>query len=791
MHKIAMVALLGGLTAGVQAQVLLGGFQGAGDPTDAGWSNPNGGASITTDTNCAFVSGAVPGYAQSLAISCAGHAGSFGYPSLKLSFSPSQVQAFNTNSWITFTFSVPTNNAGGYSQIYNLAFNASTYGYNNHSWSTAMETGVTNADSAGSGPGFGLFNNSPVQTQVVTVNYSDITNAIISGGEGFLQMTLQGNQGGGAPVTPAWYLNNVVLSTKPFGTSASATVYVVDDFSTNGVSPLNATNDDYFDNTNGESYISGSITNVYGNWFGGGFTSLNWSTNDTATNPASGSLQLNVNPAGGQWVLHHPDYSQNLLVNSLVYTDVEMDVMFDPSSASSISGGSTNYGPLRIGVRESGAFGQDWFYYPPVITNGNNGWVHIVAPLSATDANQQQWGELLLGMDPSINGWNGTGAQIIYVDNIVFKGPLVTVTIPPPTLSVQKAIPGLRLYASTPTATYDRSDLVTASASESWLQAQGSTYPVTYAFTLLSYPNNNINQTMLELIPVNSLNGNATYGQEFGDYQAGNGLWLVLAPNGGGAVVADVEWKTNYFNANPGLGTVGTTNYNPNYLALSLTNSTALGTWLLTFTGDAAGTLTPPGGTAHTFTIADPNIGTDFANPMIAQFGLQPNSTAGEGLYETWGFIGITNVSAGNQSEDFTTETSDFILSQTTGYYNTPGGNFSTANSANQATQISAIIARPNQDLYWVSWTTPAQSFTNLVTGTNLLLSPATHWVSPLYYSSGNDDLAPRGNPEPEGPIMVELIPADNAATVNGQPGGPIAPDAYFLLTTNPPAANP
>jgi hypothetical protein len=797
---VTIAALLGGLTTAIQAQVLIGGFQGAGDPTDAGWTDVNGGASITTDTNCAFVSGVVPGYAQSLAISVpSANAGSFGYPSIKLSFSPAQIQAFNTNSWVTFTFSVPTNNAGGYSQIYNLAFNASTYGYNNLSWSTVMETGSTNNDSAGSGPNFYFSAGSAARTQVVTVNYSAITNAIITGGEGYLQMTLQGNQGGGAPISPAWYLNNVVLSTQPFGTAATANIFVVDNFSTNGVGPENPTNLDYYTSTN--VYEAGQITNVWWNWFGGAFANTAWNTNQN--NPATGTpgaLEVDLNwTAGSQFVLweqgpNNDDYNIPN-VSSLTYTSLEMDVKWDPSSVSYLGSQTySNYGPLRVGERPS-SYGQDWLPFANGLANtniavGNTNWTHLIVPLNPANSDQNNFQGILIGADTaSYAASEFVGPAKLYVDNIEFKGPLTSLKIPAPTLSVQKVTPGLELYAGSIVNTYDRSDLVTVDQNQSWIGGAG--YPVSYAFSLLSYPNNNINQTMLELIPVNSLNGNATYGNEYGDYQAGNGLWLVIAPNGGGAVTAAVEWKTNYPNANPGIGTLGTTNYNPNWEPLLITNSTAIGNWLLKFNSATTGSLTPPGGTPQNFTIADPNAASDFANPVIAQFGNQPNSTAGEGLYETWGYIGVTNVEDGNEYEDFTHESSDLLPNEVSGYNTTPSGEFNTANSANQASQIMAIIIRTNADLYAVSWTTPEGLYTNLVTSTNLLLAPATHWVAPTYYSSGADDVAPRGSPEPEGNNLVEIIPADNAATVNGQPGGPIAPNAFFLLTTQPPSSTP
>src|SRR5579864_3784527 len=92
---LPFIALLSWSMA-AQAQVLLGSFQGAGDPLNAGWVNPNTGNPITSDSAMSFVAAGVPGYAQSLQVT--GTAGSFGSDSLELQFSAAQIAAFNTNS---------------------------------------------------------------------------------------------------------------------------------------------------------------------------------------------------------------------------------------------------------------------------------------------------------------------------------------------------------------------------------------------------------------------------------------------------------------------------------------------------------------------------------------------------------------------------------------------------------------------------------------------------------------------------------------------------------------------
>lgn len=220
----AMLAMVGAASA-ARAAVVLGAFQGASDPTDAGWSDVNNGDPITTDPNSSFPAAGVPGYALSLQES---GTGSFANPSaLEIGLSPTQIAAFNANSYLTFTFSAPTGSAtGGYNQIYNIAFNAPSYGYNNFmnggnaaaTWGTySSATGNTSSNQSGE-PNFYLYSGDPaVFSQTVTVNYSSILPAIMAGSESYVQITFQGNTGGGAPSMQDF--NNIELSAGPFGAS--------------------------------------------------------------------------------------------------------------------------------------------------------------------------------------------------------------------------------------------------------------------------------------------------------------------------------------------------------------------------------------------------------------------------------------------------------------------------------------------------------------------------------------------------------------------------------------------
>ena len=196
--------------------------------------------------------------------------------------------------------------------------------------------------------------------------------------------------------------------------------YTVDDFSSNGVGPQNPQNQDYYTTSN--NYAAGQITSVYTNWFGTALGYVVFSLSNVNNNPANGSMQINLDwTPGSQFALHHADYSDNPGVSSLTYTSVEMDVRWDPSSVTGTGNvGYATFGPLRLGVRPHAIYNiQDWFYTTNIPASMTN-WVHINAPLSATDTNQENWGELLIGEDSSILNSELNGVATLYVDNIRF-----------------------------------------------------------------------------------------------------------------------------------------------------------------------------------------------------------------------------------------------------------------------------------------------------------------------------------------------------------------------------------
>ena len=544
------------------------------------------------------------------------------------------------------------------------------------------------------------------------------------------------------------------LSQTPFGAAAGAgNTIIIDQFDPTN-NPFAGTNI-YADVANGE------ITNVYNLWTGyGGNTAVDptniiWdATQDASGSTNSGSLKIIANFTGAnQYVLwdRGPNNTYALnppITNGNSLLTLEFDIKYDPSSPTVVNGTVTNYGHFEIGTVPpyNGATDLGTFDYNVT----NTGWVHVSIPLNPignTDL-QSISGFFLKQYGGFYGPLNGT--TTLWLDNLKLTFTNLPPVIPPPTVAIEKAKPALRIYAGSTASVFDREEVTSTGQGQSWI---GGTYPVTYSFSLLSYPAN-IAQTHIFLLPVNSLTAsNTPWGYNGVDYSfASNAMWLSLNPGPtAGTVIANVLWKTNLPNANP------------DHTALTFTNTGVLGTWTLQFNSASAGVVISPDASQHAFTIDDPNVSTDFANPLVSYFGLQPNGTTGEGQYEDWGFISVSNVADGNVMEDFTKEANDFAGSPQT----SPSGFFRSDISAVPA---GVVIIRTNLDRFWINWTLPAVNY-NLGTSTNL---PAAQWINPAYYSGYNDQINPRGNPSKFGPKMWTLLPEDDLPTVDGVPKQPV-----------------
>ena len=422
---------------------------------------------------------------------------------LTFNLSAAQYQAFATNNLLSFTFSVPGGTfTGGYSQINQIVINCNgTWGYATVPYSTSKlwsATGSTNNDGSGASfqPNF-YFNNgaNSERSQTVTLDYSSILPKITNNGYSYLQIIFTGNNGGGAPCD--FYMNNVSLAQSP-----TQITYTVDDFNTNGVGPENATNDDYF--STAESYAQGNIGAVWSTWFGNAVAvSFDPNVNVSGDTNSNGAMALGIDRDSASGNPYQQDdhlarersHSHTWVPGGTTgigypqYTNLECDVMFDPSSAS-VTNTNGVLGVIRIGVRGDTAFTPDWLSYTTI---SDTNWHHINAPLIGTDPTAANIGGFLIAED--VNGYVGAGGlngnQILYVDNIRFTGPVVAPLVPPPSMNIAPATPGtLRMFTTAPQ--YTRTELATVNTTSSWIGAPGDpgtptgayTKNVSYSFTL-------------------------------------------------------------------------------------------------------------------------------------------------------------------------------------------------------------------------------------------------------------------------------------------------------------------
>jgi hypothetical protein len=345
----------------------------------------------------------------------------------------------------------------------------------------------------------------------------------------------------------------------------------------------------------------------------------------------------------------------------------------------------------------------------------------------------------------------------LYVDNLEFQQGAPS-AITPPTLSVQKAPAVLRILAQG--GQYSRTQIATVDTNQSWV---GGTYPVSYSCTVSGYSGATaVNEFhWFWLTPAfnsGTLNQYSDYSTDLNTLRL-NITQGVAGTGSNGTVQAEVRWK------------VGQLNSNGTNIVLVVTNPTMIGTWTVTFTSATTGTLTPPGGSAAPFTINDPSIATDFANPVVWEFGMQPDPTTSIGAY-----VDVTHASTVGVNTGVPVN-SDF----TTGSINTNvwlTGQVSAANGAGLVPINSA-----NTPL-WVTWTLPDLGFTLATKAA--LGNHSIAWKTPNYYA--NYPTPAPAALTPGGSQKYELIPAAGLPTVDGTSNGVKAAQAFFLMQNPAPA---
>ena len=461
-----------------------------------------------------------------------------------------------------------------------------------------------------------------------------------------------------------------------------------------------------FDNGIG-SWIPWNGWGLQGGW-------LTWdSTRDAANDPSSGSLRYDVPFTGdssdqfmtfgtldNRW-----GWDGNTEINIIgVYTNIIFDFMLDPTTAPAADG---TFGTLNVGIVTDGwsTHQEGTYKIPASATN----WRHIQIPIDPTSPGADKTVGFYINM---WSGGNFTNTLSFNVDNIGFEAlPTNAPPIPPPTMAIEKAGPsGVEIIMDGVGDQWDRNSIVTPANTGPYLWTSQGSYPVTYACTITNFPDiaNHLGfEAHMYLV-----NGDtAPSGQEI----SGSPDWgcpdilIFRVENTANDVMAQIQWKTNYANANA-----------TNVPALVHAPS-AVGTWTVTFTDSTHGTLTGPGiyfpatvtnGTSIYTTNYSFPAGTNFSLPADAvannfspstdfvQFGMFKNDGANDGhnnnAHGTYSRVKFTGAAANSFDDSF-------------------AGSTLTNNYAWQVTSSSSVQFIPPGTAWIVDWTLPALQFKPLM----------------------------------------------------------------------------
>jgi hypothetical protein len=296
--------------------------------------------------------------------------------------------------------------------------------------------------------------------------------------------------------------------------------------------------------------------------------------------------------------------------------------------------------------------------------------------------------------------WSGgdgglTGTTTFWVDNVKLIANTNVAVVPPTMAMKSKLISGLQIAASASGQQYQRQSISTLATdldgnanAYSWY---GSSQPVAYSMTIKKCPETNYNgfQVHLFIIP----DGTMPYGSKDTsiDWNTPHLIFLQISINEVGEYIGRLMYKTNQpsgnsmlWNENPTNGAVGTLAY--------LTNSTAVGTWNITFKNNTDIAFTSPSG-AITNCAIPAEAAALFADPVTVYYGVQPNQTANIGLSALFSRAQISG--AGTSLDDnFTEDALKANLWQIV------------------AADASGISVVPPNAAYLLTWAAPALGFT-------------------------------------------------------------------------------
>jgi hypothetical protein len=439
---------------------------------------------------------------------------------------------------------------------------------------------------------------------------------------------------------------------------------------------------------------------------------------------------------------------------------LKFDIKVEGDGISNLGG---YVGPIVYiyGHAAAGGYSSGQYYGNGAQTNINagwfpaagTGWVRVEMPMvtfgtANAGALNTTSPAFSFGIGAYMAGLTSINRQQIDIANVQLFMNTNPPAIPPPTMNIVQAKPGLRVFARNFAAPWNQEGFGTVNLNQSWIGVATPANPVSYSVAIADFDTINGYTLYVQFVQ----NGNP--GDPFGVYNGQNAFVWEINHQDTGFTTA-INWKTN----RPSNG------QNNNALPLTVTTSTTgRGTWTLTFTNDTDGTVTAPDGTSASFILPnDPEWAAKFANPLIIDFGTAPNNPAGYGQWIDINKVAISNVVDGTQYDDFT---QDDVLN--TSLWNTA---FSLDNNP-----PSVILVSTNTPL-WVNWTIPDDLF-GLGTKADLG-NTSLPWYTPNYYGNGITTTLPT---QAGTALKWVLIPSACLPTTDGNVGGPASTKAFFSL---------
>lgn len=361
------------------------------------------------------------------------------------------------------------------------------------------------------------------------------------------------------------------------------------------------------------------------------------------------------------------------------YTALHFSVKVDPSSSHLSDWGAGAFGNMRPHIRlsdwsgdsnlGSAGGGAQW-----VGADAYTNWVDYTYPIDQTLPNlpvrqaMGVWGfDIWSGWGTCAAPIGHTNTVIFWLDNIWFEWNTNTAPPTPPTTALAKAgTPGLMIAMGAAGGQWDRQAVVTPGPGSNYIWTAQGGYPVSYSCTITDFPP--VGTHLGYEAHMYIVNGDtAPSGAETGGspdwgcpdifiFRVENHVTTTYTTNGTvittnrlNDAMAQIQWKTNYPNAN-------STN-----IPVVVFPPSVPGTWTVTFTDATHGSLSGPGITTTNFTLPADVVTSNFS-PLtnFVQFGCFKNDGANDGHNDnatgTFGHVQIAG-NAASINEDFSSPT--------------------------------------------------------------------------------------------------------------------------------------